>query len=239
MNSSLSRCKILQGACCLPAAAALMQLPSIANAASPASPRTNMTADQALKALRDGNDAFMKDTTIKTEGNRDRRLEIAKGQTPFCILISCSDSRVPPELLFGRGLGELFIVRNAGNTVDTTALGSIEYGVSQLGVPLVVVMGHEKCGAVAAAVSVVEDGTVFPGAIGQMIEPIIPAVLTAKGKKSKDLLEDSVKSNIQRTVARLRSASEPALMNPIKAGTVKVVGAYYSLENGKVDFFDV
>ena len=239
MNSSLSRRKILQGACCLPAAAALMQLPSIANAASPASPRTNMTADQALKALRDGNDAFMKDTTIKTEGNRDRRLEIAKGQTPFCILISCSDSRVPPELLFGRGLGELFIVRNAGNTVDTTALGSIEYGVSQLDVPLVVVMGHEKCGAVAAAVSVVEDGTVFPGAIGQMIEPIIPAVLTAKGKKSKDLLEDSVKSNIQRTVARLRSASEPALMNPIKAGTVKVVGAYYSLENGKVDFFDV
>ncbi|MBI6680268.1 MULTISPECIES: carbonic anhydrase [Pseudomonas syringae group] len=239
MNSSLSRRKILQGACCLPAAAALMQMPSIAHAASPTSPRTNMTADQALKALRDGNDAFMKDTTIKTEGNRDRRLEIAKGQTPFCILISCSDSRVPPELLFGRGLGELFIVRNAGNTVDTTALGSIEYGVSQLGVPLVVVMGHEKCGAVAAAVSVVEDGTVFQGAIGQMIEPIIPAVLTAKGKKSKDLLEDSVKSNIQRTVARLRSASEPALMNPIKAGTVKVVGAYYSLENGKVDFFDV
>ncbi|MBV1811213.1 carbonic anhydrase [Pseudomonas viridiflava] len=239
MNSSLSRRKILQGACCLPAAAALMQMPSIAQAASPTSPRTNMTADQALKTLRDGNDAFMKDTTIKTEGNRDRRLEIAKGQTPFCILISCSDSRVPPELLFGRGLGELFIVRNAGNTVDTTALGSIEYGVSQLGVPLVVVMGHEKCGAVAAAVSVVEDGTVFQGAIGQMIEPIIPAVLTAKGKKSKDLLEDSVKSNIQRTVARLRSASEPALMNPIKAGTVKVVGAYYSLENGKVDFFDV
>lgn len=239
MNSSLSRRKILQGACCLPVAAALMEMPSIANAATPASPRTTMTADQALKALRDGNDAFMSGKVPKSENDRDRRLEIAKGQTPFCILISCSDSRVPPELLFGRGLGELFIVRNAGNTVDTTALGSIEYGVSQLGVPLVVVMGHEKCGAVAAAVSVVEDNTVFAGAIGQMIEPIIPAVLTAKSKNSKNLLEDSVKSNIQRTVARLRSASEPALMNPIKDGKVKVVGAYYSLENGKVEFFDV
>ncbi|KPC25798.1 Carbonic anhydrase [Pseudomonas syringae pv. cilantro] len=210
--------------------------------AAPTSPRTVMTADQALKALRDGNDAFMTDKVIKVikvESDRDRRLEIAKGQTPFCILISCSDSRVPPELLFGRGLGELFIVRNAGNTVDTAALGSIEYGVSQLGVPLVVVMGHEKCGAVAAAVSVVEDSTVYPGAIGQMIEPILPAVLTAKARKGASLLEDSVKANVQRTVARLRTASEPTLMNPIKDGKVKVVGAYYSLENGKVDFFDV
>nr|MBL3838400.1 carbonic anhydrase [Pseudomonas syringae pv. theae] len=93
MNSSLSRRKILQGACCLPVAAALMELPSIANAAAPTSPRTTLTADQALKALRDGNDAFMTDKTINVESNRDRRLEIAKGQTPFCILISCSDSR--------------------------------------------------------------------------------------------------------------------------------------------------
>ncbi|MGN2433909.1 carbonic anhydrase [Pseudomonas syringae] len=239
MNSSLSRRRILQCACCLPVAAALMEFPSIANAAAPTSPRTTLTADQALKALRDGNDAFMTDKVIKVESDRDRRLEIAKGQTPFCILISCSDSRVPPELLFGRGLGELFIVRNAGNTVDTAALGSIEYGVSQLGVPLVVVMGHEKCGAVAAAVSVVEDNTVYPGAIGQMIEPILPAVLTAKSRKGASLLEDSVKANVQRTVARLRTASEPTLMNPIKEGKVKIVGAYYSLENGKVDFFDV
>jgi carbonic anhydrase len=198
-----------------------------------------MTADQALKTLREGNDAFMSDKMVASETNRARRLEIAKGQTPFCVLISCSDSRVPPELLFGRGLGELFIVRNAGNTVDTAALGSVEYAVSQLGVPLVVVMGHEKCGAVSAAVSVVEDNIVYPGAIGEMIEPIIPAVLAAKAKKTNNLLEASVKSNVQRTVERLRSASEPTLMNPIKEGKVKVVGAYYSLENGKVEFFDV
>ena len=108
---------------------------------------------------------------------RDRRLEIARGQTPFATLVSCSDSRVPPELLFGRGLGELFIVRNAGNTVDTAALGTIEYGVAALGVPLIVVMGHEKCGAVDAAVKVVTENATFPGSIGRMVEPIVPAVL--------------------------------------------------------------
>ncbi|WP_268797944.1 carbonic anhydrase [Pseudomonas huanghezhanensis] len=239
MNPSLSRRKILQCACCLPVAAVLAELPLTAMAATPTSPRTTLTPDQALQRLREGNEAFMGDKEINTERNRARRLEIAKGQTPFCVLISCSDSRVPPELLFGRGLGELFIVRNAGNTVDTTALGSVEYAISQLGVPLIVVMGHENCGAVAAAVSVVEDNTLYPGAIGEMIEPIIPAVLTAKAGKAKNLLEASVKSNVQRTVTRLRSASEPTLFNPIKEGKVRVVGAYYSLENGAVDFFDI
>lgn len=239
MNPTMSRRKMLQCACCLPAAAVMAQLPMTAFAATPASPRTTLTADQALETLREGNKAFVSDKGTKIETNRERRLEIAKGQTPFCVLISCSDSRVPPELLFGRGLGELFIVRNAGNTVDTTALGSVEYAVSQLGVPLIVVMGHEKCGAVAAAVSVVEDNTVYPGAIGEMIEPIIPAVLLAKARKTNNLLEDSVKGNVQRTVKRLRSASEPTLVNPIKEGKVRVVGAYYSLENGQVEFFDV
>ncbi|UZJ62285.1 carbonic anhydrase [Pseudomonas sp. KU26590] len=239
MNPTMSRRKMLQCACCLPAAAVMAQLPITAFAALPASPRTALTADQALETLREGNKAFVSGKETKIETNRERRLEIAKGQTPFCVLISCSDSRVPPELLFGRGLGELFIVRNAGNTVDTTALGSIEYAVSQLGVPLIVVMGHEKCGAVAAAVSVVEDNAVYPGAIGEMIEPIIPAVLLAKAKNTNNLLEDSVKSNVQRTVKRLRTASEPTLVNPIKEGKVRVVGAYYSLENGQVEFFDV
>lgn len=238
MNPSLSRRKILQCACCLPVAAALTEFPFTALAASPAA-RTTLSADQALQLLRSGNVAFMKDKPVEGEQHRQRRLEIAKGQTPFCVLISCSDSRVPPELLFGRGLGELFIIRNAGNTVDTTALGSIEYAVSQLGVPLVIVMGHEKCGAVSAAVSVVEENTVYPGAIGQMIEPIIPAVLNAKAGKPSNLLEESVKSNVRRTVSRLRSASEPTLMMPIREGKVKVVGAYYTLENGKVDFFDI
>ncbi|AYO96105.1 carbonic anhydrase [Xanthomonas axonopodis pv. commiphoreae] len=237
MSHFASRRKLLQCACCAPIAAAAASLP-FALRAGP-SKKTDLNAEQALQILRDGNNAFVENRPKKVISDSKRRLELALGQTPFVILVSCSDSRVPPELLFGRGLGEMFIVRNAGNTVDTTALGSIEYAVSQLGVPLVVVMGHESCGAVAAAVSVVENNTFFPGAIGSMIEPIVPAVLTAKAKGGTDLLADSVKANVKRTVDRLRAASEPALLEPLRAGNVRVVGAYYTLQDGKVDFFDV
>ncbi|HJE69916.1 MULTISPECIES: carbonic anhydrase [Pseudomonadaceae] len=238
MKPTLSRRQVLQCACCLPLAAALapLALPALA---APTKAHTTLTAEQALQRLIDGNQGFMDDQPLHGETNRDRRLAIAKGQTPFCVLVSCSDSRVSPELLFGRGLGELFIVRNAGNTLDTTALGSVEYAISQLGVPLIVVMGHEKCGAVEAAVAVVEQNALYPGAIGAMIEPILPAVLSARVGNPPDLLEAAVRSNVQRTVRRLRAASEPTLLAPQQKGQVKVVGAYYTLENGHVDFFDV
>jgi carbonic anhydrase len=170
--------------------------------------------------------------------SRARRLEIAKGQTPFAVLVSCSDSRVGPEQLFGRGLGELFIVRNAGNTAASTqAMGSIEYAVAELGVPLVVVLGHERCGAVAAAASVVTQNTNFPGSIGRMVEPIIPAVLASRGQPG-DMVENAVRQNVRMVVSQLRTSSEPMLLNPIKAGRLMVVGAYYDLDTGAVDFFD-
>jgi len=207
----------------------------------PDAKKTNLTPDQALDLLKKGNEGYRADGPLTRTGiDRARRLEIARGQTPFAVLVSCSDSRVPPELLFGRGLGELFIVRNAGNTVDTAAIGSIEYGVQVLGVPLVVVLGHERCGAVDAAVSVVEKNATFPGSIGAMIEPIVPAVLKARagGAKGDDLLDASVRENVRRVVARLR-ANEPQLSDPLKAGKLKIVGARYDLDEGAVDFFDV
>ena len=206
-------------------------------AAAPSSKKTDMTPDQALKAMKDGNASYLTDSPVRKAEGRERRIEIALGQTPFCVLVSCSDSRVSPEILFGRGLGELFIVRNAGNTIDTTALGSIEYAVAQLGVPLILVMGHSRCGAVEAAVSVVKNNTTFPGAIGQMIEPIVPAVLTVRDRPG-DLVENSVRANVDRTVARLRGAAEPLLTDPQKAGTLRVIGAAYSLDTGNVDFFN-
>ena len=143
---------------------------------------------------------------------------------------------MPPELLFGRGLGELFIVRNAGNTVDTAAIGTIEYGVAALGVPLIVVMGHEKCGAVDAAVKVVTENATFPGSIGRMVEPIIPAVLSAQ-REGGDLLQAAVRANVRRTVARLRT-DEPLLLTPLRDRKLRVVGAAYDLDDGSVDFFD-
>ena len=197
-----------------------------------------MTPDQALERLRDGNRAFLDGKVDQVDLSAARRLALAKGQAPFCAYVSCSDSRVPPELLFGRGLGELFIIRNAGNTVDTVAMGSIEYAVAVLGVPLVVVMGHESCGAVKAAMSVVSDNARFPGVIGNMIEPIIPAVLEARNQ-SGDATEVAVKQNVRRVVRKLREASDPLLIEPQRAGKLKVVGAYYKLDSGEVDFFDL
>jgi carbonic anhydrase len=203
-------------------------------------PKTTMTPAQALAKLKQGHEDFVSDKpTPKSMRDSDRRLAIARAQVPFAVLVGCSDSRVPPELLFDTGLGELFIVRNAGNTIDTVAMGSIQYAVQVLNVPLVLVLGHERCGAVDAAVSVVEKNTVFPGSIGQMVEPIIPAVLKAKamGAAGDGLLDGAVRENVRRTVERLRTG-EPTLADPIKAGKLMVVGARYDLDDGKVDFFD-
>jgi len=141
-------------------------------------------------------------------------------------------------VLFGKGLGELFIIRNAGNTIDTAAMGSLEYAVAELNVPLVVVMGHERCGAVAAAVSVVEKGATFPGSIGRMVEPIVPAVLDARRQDAVDLLDASVRANVSRTVGRLRDFSEPMVLDRIKSGRLRWIGARYNLDDGRVDFFD-
>lgn len=202
--------------------------------------KTDLTASQALEKLKKGHQDFLADKpSVKATRDHGRRLEIARGQVPFAVLVGCSDSRVAPELLFDTGLGELFIVRNAGNTIDTVAMGSIQYAVQVLGVPLILVLGHERCGAVDAALSVVEKNTVFPGSIGQMVEPIIPAVLKARsqgGLKGEALLDLAVRENVRRTVQRLRTA-EPALSDSIAAGKVRVVGARYDLDDGKVDFF--
>src|SRR5215212_1585357 len=244
MVSKFSRRGFLGCACCAPLAAAGLNLGAGAfGPAHAAGKQTDLAADQALQLPKDGNP----DPAPTTQGrdprlSHERRLEIAQGQTPFAVLVSCSDSRVPPELLFGRGLGDLFIVRNAGNTVDTAALGSLEYAVAELGVPLVLVLGHERCGAVDAALSVVEKNATFPGSIGQMLEPIVPAALQAKSTapastSREDVLDMAVRENVRRVVTRLRTAAEPIMLEPLKSGKLKVVGARYDLDDGSVDFF--
>ncbi|KMO29066.1 carbonic anhydrase [Methylobacterium variabile] len=239
MMNRLSRRHLLGCGCALGAglAASAVLPPGLALAAAPSTKRTTMTPDQALEALKEGNRQFKTDSPVRSVQGRERRIEIALGQTPFCVLVSCSDSRVSPEILFGRGLGELFIVRNAGNTVDTAALGSIQYAVAKLGVPLILVMGHSRCGAVEAAVDVVTNNTLYPGAIGQMIEPIVPAVLGVRDKGG-DLVENAVRANVSRVVQRLRTASEPELLTPLAEKKLRIVGAAYSLDTGEVDFFN-
>jgi carbonic anhydrase len=196
----------------------------------------DITPDMALEMLKAGNAEFLSDTPSSQPMGHARRLEIASGQRPFAVLVGCSDSRVPPELLFNRGLGELFIVRVAGNTVETSAQGSVEYAVAELKVPLVVVLGHERCGAVHAAVEVVENNAIYPGSIGQMVEPIIPAVLAVREAEG-DLLDNSVRANIERVVAGLK-VSGSVIQDPLAAGKLRVIGARYDLDDGKVEFYD-
>ena len=186
--------------------------------------------------MKDGNENFRLEAPFLVEQGRARRIELARGQSPFCILVGCSDSRVPPELLFGRGLGELFIIRNAGNTVDIAALGSVEYGVGVLGVPLIVVLGHESCGAVAAALDVVQKNATFPGVIGEMIQPIIPAVLSVRDQPG-DLMANSVRANARRVAGRLKTQSS-VVQDSLRQGKVKVVAAHYALQEGHVEWFE-
>jgi carbonic anhydrase len=204
-------------------------------------PATDLTPQGALDLLKQGNADFVNDVPSQAPVSRERRLEIAQGQTPFAVLVGCSDSRVSPEILFERGLGELFIVRNAGNVLDTAAMGSVEYAVGNLGVPLVLVLGHERCGAVGAALSVVGENATFPGSIGHMVDPILPAAIKARAEAGAEVPEEqvfeaAVRENVARVVGELRTASS-VLAGPLAEGRVMVVGAYYDLDEGRVDFF--
>lgn len=226
--------RALFGAACCGALGAALGRAAVARAAEVR--KTELSPDQALASLKEGNERFVANPAACFENLAERRREIALGQAPFAAVVACSDSRVPPELLFGRSLGELFVIREAGNTVDTVALGSIEYAVEHLGVPLLVVLGHRRCGAVQAAIAVVKDNATFPGSIGRMVEPIVPAVLKAQGAAG-DLQENAVRENVRRTVTRLRTSPEPVLLEPLNNGRLRIVGAGYDLDDGRVNWF--
>jgi carbonic anhydrase len=199
-----------------------------------------LTPDQALAKLIEGNRRFVADQIPVADISTKRRLEIAKSQAPFAVLVGCADSRVGPEHLFGGGLGELFIVRTAGNYVDDAGYGSIAYAVAALGTPLIVVLGHERCGAVDAATRLVTNNAQLPPSLTRMVKPILPAVIDARanlGTKT-DLVDHAIHMNVRHVVRGLRETSDPILAEPVKAGKVKVVGAYYDLDTGAVDFFD-
>lgn len=186
------------------------------------------TAEQSLQRLLDGNKRFAASQMTRTNQTADRRAEIAKGQKPFAIVLSCADSRVAPELVFDQGLGDLFVIRVAGNVVDVATLGSIEYAAEHLGVPLVIVLGHEKCGAVQAAVAGGEAG----GHVYAIVQAIEPAVKLAR-QQGGDLVENAVVANVQRVVKQLELA-EPLLTKLRQAGKLKIAGARYDLDTGVV-----
>jgi carbonic anhydrase len=162
-----------------------------------------------------------------------RRAELTKSQHPFAIIVSCSDSRVPPEIVFDQGLGDLFVLRVAGNVIDDHSLGSIEYAVDHLAVRLIVVLGHQRCGAVKAAKETIAAKTEAPAHIQSLVTAIQPAVEATV----HDDLEATVKANVKDVVQALRS-STPVLKPKVDSGELRVLGAYYSLNTGSVSFLD-
>ena len=208
-----------------------------ARAAFAAGATTSVTSDEALARLKAGNEKFVSSPQVCATDLLKHRGDVAKGQTPWGVIVACSDSRVPPELLFdGLGVGELFVARNAGNMVETATMGTIEYGVEHLGVPLVVVMGHERCGAVAAACEVVEKHTKFPGSIGPMVDAIVPAAKAVYGKPG-DFVDNAVRESAKRTAAKIATKSE-IVPHFIKDNKVKVLAARYDLDDGRVEFLN-
>jgi carbonic anhydrase len=213
-------------------AAALALVPRMAFAAEAES---TLTPEAALARLQAGNEKFVADADACAAHLVERRAAVAKGQAPWATILTCSDSRVTPELIFGGvTLGELFVVRNAGNVLETNGLGTIEYGAEHLHAPLIVVMGHKKCGAVAAACDVAKNGTAYDDSVGKMIQPIIPLALANQAKPG-DFVDNTVHANAVRGAARI-VAESPMVAHLAEAGKVKVVPAYYDLDSGHVDF---
>lgn len=195
---------------------------------------SGITADQALEKLKDGNARFVSGDVEHPNQSAERRAEVVSGQHPFAIIVGCSDSRVPPEIIFDQGIGDIFVVRTAGQVMDDAALGSIEYGAEHLGVPLVVVLGHDSCGAVAATI----EGGEAPGHIASLVEAIQPAVDEAKKEASEEeLLNASIDINIKNVVDQLET-SEPILSELVKKGELTVVGARYHLDSGEVEILE-
>ncbi|KJS61422.1 carbonic anhydrase [Streptomyces rubellomurinus] len=189
-----------------------------------------LTPREAFETLLAGNQRFV--TGVPEHPNQDaaRRTETAPAQAPFAVLFGCSDSRLAAEIIFDRGLGDLFVVRTAGHVMGPEVLGSIEYGVSVLGCPLVVVLGHDSCGAVAAARAAVADGTTVRGYVRDVVERVTPSVLAARAAgRTEDA--DFIAENVRHTVDLLLERSR-TLAHAVEAGSTAVVGLSYRLADG-------
>ncbi|MEH1908443.1 MAG: carbonic anhydrase [Nostoc sp.] len=196
-------------------------------AAEKAPAEDEITPDKALQELLDGNERFAQRKSRNPHQTYSRLAEVAKGQKPFASILSCADSRVPSEIVFDQGLGDLFVCRVAGNIATREEIGSLEFGSLVLGSKVIMVVGHERCGAVDAAIK----GAEVPGQIGSLLEAIKPSVESSKGK-SGDKLENACKANVLAQMKNLKSS--PVLSELIKAEKLKIVGAYYDLDTGKI-----
>jgi carbonic anhydrase len=191
-----------------------------------------VSGDEALTRLIEGNQRYVKHKERHPDQSLARRKELTATQHPFAVILGCADSRVPPELLFDQGLGDLFVLRVAGNVVDDDILGTIEYGVEHLGTRLIVVLGHEKCGAVSAAV----EGVKEPGHLTALVQAIQRSVDATRNDPG-DKVHNCVIANVRSVAGQIRE-SEPVLKEAIQGNGLQVVAAVVALDTGKVTLLD-
>ncbi|WP_052709004.1 carbonic anhydrase [Streptomyces sp. NRRL S-495] len=217
--------------------AAALAVPAPVTAAA-VEPAPAGTPALALARLRAGNERWCGDRASHPDTGAARRVELAAGQEPFAVVFSCIDSRVPPELVFDQGLGDLMVIRTAGHTHDPLVAGSLEYGPAELATPLLVVLGHQRCGAVTTAVECFRDHRRPPGHLADIAQDLRRPYDEALrlGTAPGDLVEATIHAQTRQTVAALH---HDRLLRPlIEAGRLRVVGAYYGLDSGRVTFSD-
>ena len=226
----LSRRRALGAGLAFAGAAALV--PWRANAAvGPGAPNAIPPA-AALARLMEGNTRYAANTAMN-RNDAASRADRADAQYPIAAIVGCADSRVAPERFFDQGAGQLVVIRVAGNFVDPSGLASLEYGVKYLGIPMIVVLGHSNCGAVAAAIKVLKDGATLPGHLPNLVADLKPGVQPVIDRKPKDLLAEAIRGNVRYNVAQLQK-DQPIIAEAVTHGTVKIVGGVYDIASGRV-----
>lgn len=212
---------------------ALTMLPAWGVAQAGSAPSPPLTADEALAQLKAGNLRFQRGQLQHPHETLQRRHEIALRQTPIATVLACSDSRESPELIFDQGLGDLFVARTAGHVLGDAVIGTLEYAVEELRVPLLVVMGHQSCGAVAATLQAVSTAKLAPGQMETLVDAIRPAVLLGRGE-GEARFTSIVHANVRVTMERLENSR--LLVQAVADKRLRIIGAYYELESGVVNF---
>jgi carbonic anhydrase len=214
---------------------AALSVPALARAAekgAPPKPQNVISPDEALNRLILGNDRYIHGT-VRRHDFPTERAALAGGQNPFAGILSCADSRIGPEYAFDTGRGDIFVCRVAGNFANPDTIASFEYAVAVLNTPLILVLGHQACGAVDSTIKQVKNGASFPGHIPSLTEALTPAVQAAENQPG-DLLTNAIKQNVVLTVQKLQTA-EPILSEAVNQKKLKIVGGVYNLHTGKVD----
>lgn len=192
-----------------------------------------LTPAEAWQTLRDGNERFVAGTSIHPNQNAARRSELVATQNPFCVIFGCSDSRLAAEIIFDLGLGDAFVVRSAGQVIDDAVLGSLEYAIEPLGVPLIVILGHDSCGAVTASVNAFSSGTMPQGFVRDLVERIMPSVIAAQ-RNGVTTVDETVVEHVRQTGDRLLETSQ-IIARAVEEGRTAVLGVCYHLDEGKAE----